>query len=51
MEVKTRLIRLGTNQKRGIMIVIIIVALIQFELLLTEDAGSKTENRFVIIFM
>lgn len=43
--------RLGINHKEGTKIVSIIILLSQFDDELIEEAGSKTENKFVIIFI
>lgn len=50
IEEKIRLIRLGTSQNNGIITEKTMIELSQLEDPLIEDAGSKTENRFVIIF-
>jgi hypothetical protein len=48
--IEIKWIRLGVNQIRGLINIIKMTLLVQLEVLLIEDAGSKTENRLVIIF-
>lgn len=47
----SKLMRLGTNHKIGITITIRVIVLSQLEEEVNEDAGSNTENKFVIIFI